>query len=90
VAVSAWPESGRDISVAAVVRATEPHQNLVECFDARTNTCPIDGACGLKHALVRAQQAFFSELEQYSLADFTPRAPALIKLWNRNLKEAPA
>jgi Rrf2 family nitric oxide-sensitive transcriptional repressor len=80
----------RDISVAAVLRATEPHLNLVECFDAHTNTCPIDGACGLKQALVRAQEAFFSELERYSLADFTPRAAALIKLWNRNLKEAPA
>jgi Rrf2 family nitric oxide-sensitive transcriptional repressor len=79
-----------DINVAAVVRLTEPNLNLVECFDARTNTCPIDPACGLKKALVRAQNAFFSELERYSLADFTSRGPALIKLWQRNLKEAPA
>lgn len=75
-----------DINVAAVVRLTEPHLNLVECFDRRTNTCPIDAACGLKGALVRAQEAFFAELEQHSLADFAPRAPALIKLWQRQLK----
>lgn len=74
----------RDINVAAVVRRTEPHLNLVECFDSRTNTCPIDAACGLKHALMRAQEAFFAELAQYSLSDFAPRAPALIKLWDRN------
>ena len=76
-----------DINVAAVVRLTEPHLNLVECFDPLTNTCPIEPACGLKQALQRAQQAFFDELEQYTLADFTPRAPALIKLWRRALKE---
>lgn len=79
-----------EINVAAVVRLTEPHLNLVECFDAMTNTCPIDAACGLKKALVRAQDAFFAELEKYSLADFTSRGPALIKLWQRKLKEVPA
>jgi Rrf2 family transcriptional regulator, nitric oxide-sensitive transcriptional repressor len=79
----------RDINIAAVVRLTEPNLTLVECFDARTNTCPIDAACGLKTALVRAQDAFFAELERYSLADFSSRGPALIKLWRRNLKEAP-
>jgi Rrf2 family transcriptional regulator, nitric oxide-sensitive transcriptional repressor len=78
------------INVADVVRLTEPHSNLVECFDRRTNTCPIDSACGLKGALVRAQEAFFAELARYSLADFVPRAPALIKLWQRQLKATEA
>lgn len=78
-----------EINVAAVLRLTEPHLNLVECFDAQTNTCPIDPACGLKKALMRAQEAFFAELERYSLADFTSRGPALIKLWQRKLKAEP-
>lgn len=77
----------RDVNVADVVRLTEPHSTLVECFEARSNTCPIDGACGLKGALLRAQHAFFAELERYTLADFVPRAPALIKLWQRQLAE---
>jgi Rrf2 family transcriptional regulator, nitric oxide-sensitive transcriptional repressor len=76
-----------DINIAAVVRLTEPNSTLVECFDARTNTCPIDSACGLKMALVKAQNAFFAELERYSLADFSSRGPALIKLWRANLKD---
>jgi Rrf2 family nitric oxide-sensitive transcriptional repressor len=75
-----------DINVAHVVRATEPHLNLVECFDAQTNTCPIDAACGLKQVLLRARDAFLNELEQHTLADFAPRAPALIKLWRRHLE----
>lgn len=81
----------REINVATVVRITEPHMNLVECFDADTNTCPIDPACGLKKVLLRAQEAFMKELEQHTLADFAPRAPALIKLWQRKLErqEAP-
>lgn len=80
----------KDINVAAVVRKTEPHLNLVECFDSTTNTCPIDSMCGLKKALMRAQEAFFAELGQHTLADFAPRAPALIKLWQRKLNEVEA
>jgi len=79
-----------EINIATVVRVTEPHMNLVECFDARTNTCPIDPACGLKKVLQRAQQAFMAELEQHTLADFLPRAPALIKLWKRQLDQTEA
>jgi Rrf2 family nitric oxide-sensitive transcriptional repressor len=75
-----------EINVAAVVRQTEPHLDLVECFDARTNTCPIDPACGLKRALEAAQAAFFAELERYTLADFEQRRPALVKLWQLTLK----
>ncbi len=73
------------INVADVVRLTEPHLNLVECFDQGTNTCPIDQACGLKQALLRARAAFLKELQAYTLADFAPRGPALIGLWKRHL-----
>jgi Rrf2 family transcriptional regulator, nitric oxide-sensitive transcriptional repressor len=69
------------INVGALVRATEPHLNLVECFDRATNTCPIARACGLERALRQAQQAFFDVLDRYTLADFQPRAPALVRLW---------
>ena len=37
-----------EINVGALVRLTEPHFNLVECFDPQTNTCPIEEACGLR------------------------------------------
>src|SRR2546423_8223453 len=32
----------QDIVLGALVRATEPHFDLVECFHHSTNTCPID------------------------------------------------
>ena len=69
------------INVGALVRATEPHFELVECFDRKTNTCPIEPACGLKRVLGHAQQAFFDVLDESTLADFLPRAPQLIRLW---------
>src|SRR5262245_61937957 len=37
-----------EINVGWLIRRTEPHFDLVECFDLRTNTCPIASACGLK------------------------------------------
>lgn len=80
----------RDINVGAVVRSTEPHMDLVECFNPDTNTCPIDAACGLKGALLKARNAFLNELDRHTLADFVPRAPALIQLWRRNLQEKSA
>jgi len=69
------------INIGELVRMTEPHFNLVECFDADTNTCPIDKACGLKAVLRQAQDAFLRELDRHTLAEFAPRAPALIRLW---------
>ena len=73
----------RDINVGMLVRATESHFDLVECFDRSTNTCPIEPACGLKRVLVNAQRAFLGVLDDCTLADFLPRAPELIRLWTR-------
>ncbi len=71
----------RAINIGSLIRLTEPHFNLVECFDPETNSCPIDGACGLKGVLKRARGAFLHVLDQYTVADFLTRGPALLKLW---------
>lgn len=76
------------INVGWLIRQTEPHLNLVECFDLATNTCPIAPACGLKGALVRAQQAFLRVLDEYNLADFQPRRQELIRLLDASLARA--
>lgn len=81
-------KSPSEINVGAVVRRTEPGLDLVECFDLATNTCPIERACGLKGVLVAANHAFFSVLDDHTLADFLPRAPALLQLLNRSLERA--
>jgi Rrf2 family nitric oxide-sensitive transcriptional repressor len=68
------------INVGWLIRRTEPHLNLVECFDPATNTCPIAPACGLKGTLVRAQQAFLGVLDEYTLDQLLTRRNELVTL----------
>ena len=72
----------QEINVGWLVRQTEPHFNLVECFDPAANTCPIAPACGLKSALVRAQQAFLDVLDGYTLGSFRGQRRQLVSLWD--------
>lgn len=64
------------INIREVVEKLETG-TLVECFDAATNTCAIDGMCGLKHVLKRAQNSFMDTLGAYHLSDFI-KHPKLI------------
>lgn len=73
-------KSPSEINVGRLVRQTEPHFNLVECFDPETNVCPIAPACGLKPALARAQQAFLGVLDEYTLDQFLTRRSELVSL----------
>ncbi len=58
-----------DIRVGALVRLTESHAVMVECFDPATNTCPLNGMCRLKGVLAEAANAFYSTLDAYTLQD---------------------
>jgi Rrf2 family transcriptional regulator, nitric oxide-sensitive transcriptional repressor len=71
------------LTIGGLVRMTEPHFNVVECFDGATNTCPIASACGMKGLLRRARSAFLDVLDEHTIAEFLPRAPALLKLWKQ-------
>jgi Rrf2 family nitric oxide-sensitive transcriptional repressor len=74
-----------EINVGRLIRRTEPGWDLVECFDLATNTCPIEPACRLKGTLKQAERAFLGVLDDHTLADFLPRAPALIRLLQDSL-----
>lgn len=69
-----------EINIGRVVEQTEPHLDLVECFDMETNTCPIVPACELKSALGKAQQAFLETLRGYTLADLGSSRRRLLRL----------
>jgi Rrf2 family nitric oxide-sensitive transcriptional repressor len=71
-----------EINIGGLLRETEPHFHLVECFDGETNTCPIVSACGLIRPLVEARQAFLSTLDRYTLADALGNRERLIPLWS--------
>lgn len=57
------------IRLGDVIQKAEPNLRLVECFDLRTNTCPIVQHCGLKAYLRDALGAFIADLNQHTLAE---------------------
>jgi Rrf2 family nitric oxide-sensitive transcriptional repressor len=73
------------INLGAVVRVTESHFNLVECFDPATNTCPIASVCGLAGALQQARDQFLAVLDRYTLADVLIHKAEHLRLWRINL-----
>jgi len=58
-----------EIILADVVRLTEPHMNIQECFSRETNTCPLIDCCKLTGVLYQARQGFMKVLESNTLAD---------------------
>ena len=58
-----------DIRIGMVVRRTEDTPFIVECFDKKTNTCPINGSCQLKGAMAQALNAFYETLDRHTLKD---------------------
>lgn len=57
------------LKVGDLVRKLEPNMHLVECFDRVNNTCRVISACDLQHMLHKANRAFLSALNDYTLAD---------------------
>jgi Rrf2 family nitric oxide-sensitive transcriptional repressor len=74
------------IGLGDLVRATEPHLDLVECFDRTTNSCPIAAACRLKKVLADARDQFLATLDGHTVADLLERPAALRELWSVNLR----
>lgn len=71
------------IVLGQVIRRVEGDQVLVECFDAKTNTCIISSACVLKRVLGEAQQAFYAVLDRYTLADVAGNPEALRRIFDQ-------
>jgi Rrf2 family nitric oxide-sensitive transcriptional repressor len=63
-----------EINLGAVVRATEPDFELVECF-AADNRCIITKRCRLPNVLNEALNAFVATLDRYTLADLVLARP---------------
>jgi Rrf2 family nitric oxide-sensitive transcriptional repressor len=75
-----------EINLGWLIRRTEPHLDLVECFNLETNTCPIAPACALKTALRRAQAAFLGILSEYTLDQLLGRRSDLVSLLGASLQ----
>ena len=58
-----------EITVGAVVRATESNFFLTDCFDTTNRDCPLVDSCGVNRVLAEALKAFFAVLDSYTIAD---------------------
>ncbi len=58
-----------EISIGALVRATEEDFSIAECMQAKSWACAISPACRLKGMLHEALAAFLEVLDKYTLAD---------------------
>jgi Rrf2 family nitric oxide-sensitive transcriptional repressor len=72
------------ITVGELIRKTEDDLNLVECFNAATNTCPLIGICQLSDVFKLAQQAFLDVLDKVTIADIASNPRGLMKALDRN------
>jgi len=61
------------IRLGDVIREAEPNLRLAECFDKKTNTCPIVSVCGLKGMLNEALNSFLETLNRYTVADIVSK-----------------
>ncbi|VTZ21100.1 HTH-type transcriptional regulator NsrR [Methylocella tundrae] len=76
------------IRLGEVIRRTEEGFELVECFDADTNTCPLIEKCKLSMALRRALEAFLAILDDITLADITTNGNDLLTVLDLQLPPA--
>lgn len=75
------------INIGEVVRQTEEDFHIVECFDEERNQCIISPACGLKHVLNKALQAYLAVLDEYTLADLVKNQSALLSYFSIGAKD---
>lgn len=72
-------ESGLDLSVGALLRRLDEHQDLADCIAADGRACPLLAGCRLRSALSRAREAFYAELDPVTVRDLAS-GPALVGL----------
>jgi len=59
------------IRIGQVVRDTEGRPVPAECFESGGGQCALGRCCNLKGMLSAAIEAFYAELDRYTLADVT-------------------
>jgi Rrf2 family nitric oxide-sensitive transcriptional repressor len=70
------------INIGTIIRQTEPHMNLLECFDKENDKCVISPSCSLKRTLYQARKAFMEVLDQHTLADsLGPKSAEIIRIF---------
>lgn len=77
-------EAGRTASIGLLVRELEGDREVIECGGTRLQAapCPLIAACRLRRALADAKEAFYRELDRYTVTDLAggPSLPIVLQL----------
>lgn len=65
------------ITIGAVIRASEESFALADCFDEGGHDCPLVANCEYNRILREALGAFFEVLDRYTIADIAEGRPDL-------------
>ncbi len=79
----------QQIRIGQVVRDTEGRPMPAECFESGGGQCVLGSCCNLKGVLSAAIEAFYAELDRYTLADVTRNRRALAQVLHRHPPVAP-
>ena len=69
-------DAGRHASVGWLVRRLEGDREVIEC--GGSDPCPLVPACRLRRALAEAKEAFYRELDRYTISDLTRGTELLV------------
>ena len=79
-------DAGRSVSIGWLIRELEGDREVVDCDGAAV--CPLIAGCRLRRALAEAKNAFYAELDRYTVTDLA-RTPALQLLSLTPMKRNP-
>ena len=60
-------DAGRSVSVGWLIRRLEGDREVIDCVGK--DPCPLLPACRLRRALASAKEAFYGELDRYTITD---------------------
>lgn len=69
--------------IGEIVRFTETRDEVAECFNPVTNTCPIIAVCRLKPVLYRAQKAFYDVLDTVTIQEMAKNPAELNAIFDK-------
>ena len=81
-------KSPDEISIGALVRATEEDFSLAECMQSQGRVCTISPVCRLKGMFHEALAAFLMVLDKYTLADIVQNRSELGPLLGIDIRAA--
>lgn len=65
-------ETGRRMTVGELLRSLDVQPDIVECVSG-DHACPLIAGCTLRTALNRAREAFYSELDHFSVEQLSSK-----------------